>query len=174
MEAQGEVSECYQKGLGVVQNITLATYWELKALLKAPHGWFSLNEHRELIKLIPSVLKSYPEFERMEVIRLASDTHLTHEHFVVINNFIRSNPKIKSLKIIRHPSFVDDDKFRAIAEVLKFNTELTQIKFQKSKPSREIAAQIEVQLTQNREIAELRLPGRGNRPGPGGFARWRA
>jgi hypothetical protein len=156
VEAQGEVSECYQKGLGVVQNITLATYWELKALLTATNGWFSLNEHRELIKLIPSILKSYPEFERIEVIRLASDTHLTHEHFAIINNFIRSNPKIKSLKIFRHPRFVDDDKFRAIAEVLKFNTELTQIKFHESKPSQEIAARIEVQLTQNRNIAELR------------------
>ena len=156
VDAQGEVSECYQKGLGVVQNITLATYWKLKVLLNAPHGWLSLNEHRELIKLIPSILKSYPEFERIEVIRLASDTHLTHEHFAIINNFIRSNPKIKILKIFRLPTFVDDDKFRAIAEVLKFNTELTRLKFNKSKPSQEIAARIEVQLTQNRDIAELR------------------
>ena len=43
-----------------------------------------------------------------------------------------------------------------LIEALKFNANLIQLVFDKFKPSKKMAEQIEVLLTQNRDIAELR------------------
>jgi hypothetical protein len=101
-------------------------------------------------------MEKYSEFERIQKISLSVASYFSQEHIVTIANLIRSNTKIKSLKIFRLPAFVDDDQFKPFVEALKFNTELNQIGFNDAKPSQKIAAQIEVLLTQNRNIAELR------------------
>jgi hypothetical protein len=65
-----------------------------------------------------------------------------------ISNFsLSDNPNDK---------FISEVQAVEIAKALKFNTQLTHLDFLENEPFEEIANQIEVLLTQNRDIAELR------------------
>ena len=46
------------------KNLLLATYWMLRFSLKGNHHTLSLFNDHELIKLIPSVLAKYSEFQQ--------------------------------------------------------------------------------------------------------------
>ncbi len=157
--AQYRVSEYYQKGIGVVEDLPLAAYWLLKALRSTIDTSIviSLDHHSELIKLVPSILEKYSEFKDMHKINFYSDNFFWgDEEITAIAEFIRSNSKIKDFEITYPAEDMSDVHFSELVEALKFNTNLTLIKFPGSKLSSETAAQIELLLTRNRDIAELR------------------
>jgi Sel1 repeat len=158
-DAQYRVSEYYQKGIGVVEDLPLAAYWLLKALRSTIDTSIviSLDHHSELIKLVPSILEKYSEFKDMHKINFYSDNFFWgDEEITAIAEFIRSNSKIKDFEITYPAEDMSDVHFSELVEALKFNTNLTLIKFPGSKLSSETAAQIELLLTRNRDIAELR------------------
>ena len=162
-KAQQFLSRCYRERTGAAKDLSLATYWRLKSVLSSGRYAFSLEYDDDLIELIPSTLQKYPEFKRIEIIRLSTDTYFSQEniafakkHTVTISNFIRSNHKIGSLQIYTTSTQVSDDQICAFAEALKSNANLTQLGFPSLILSKEMKDQIEVLLTQNRNIAELK------------------
>jgi Sel1 repeat len=154
--AQLDLSQCYGEGMGVGNDLLLATYWRIKSGLGSSTNGFSLDEDAELIKLIPSVMEKYSELKRIERIRLSTDSYFTQGHIAAIGIFIRSNYKVESLLIYSHASKLIDDQLIAFVDAVKFNTHLTSLKFVGVIISNEMNSQIEVLLTQNRDIAELR------------------
>jgi uncharacterized protein len=154
--AQRSVSLCYREGMGVEKDLLLATYWRIKSVLTSKDDAFKLHEDDELIKLIPSVMEKYSEFKRIEKIGLSTGSYFSQKHTETAANFIRSNHKVRSLLIHSNVTQINEDQLSAFVEALKFNTNLTLLEFPKSKLSIEIKAQIEVLLTQNRNIVELR------------------
>jgi hypothetical protein len=161
-EAQQRLSECYQKGTGVAKDLPMATYWLLKSLLSAidTSNVISLDHHRELIKLFPSILEKYSEFQKITKIEFYSDKAFVGDVVADIAEFIRSDSKMHVLNFFppdnTYDKYISDDQASELAKALKFNNQLTILKFYGREPSKEITTQIEVQLTQNRNIAELR------------------
>ncbi len=161
--AQRRVSECYQMGIGVAKDLSMATYWLLKALLSTidTQKVINLDHHRELIKLFPSILEKYSEFQKITEIKFYSDkAFVGDEEVAAIAEFIRSDSKIHVLNFFppdnTYDKVISDDQASELAKALKFNTQLTRLKFYGREPSQEITAQIELLLTRNRDIAELR------------------
>jgi len=139
--------------------LPMATYWLLKSLLSTTDTQkvISLDYHRELIKLFPSILEKYSEFKDMNIINFYSGKDFFgDEEVTTIAEFIRSNSKFTSLKITHPTFFIIKFDLRALVEALKVSTQLTKLKFYKGELSQKMESQIEVLLTQNRDIAELR------------------
>lgn len=155
LRAQKRLSKAYQSGSGVAKDLLLATYWLLKPFLTRNGYTLMLDESAELIKFIPVVLKAYSEFRSLKIIRLSKIKKLNHEDIIVIAEFIRTNSWIKRMVISSVFSLKNKQPYMLI-EALQFNTNLSRLVFAKFRPSKEMAEQIEVQLTQNRDIAELR------------------
>ena len=157
--AQQRVIECYQTGIGVAKDLPLAAYWLLKFLVLTSYTSIVINldHHYELIKLFPGIFEKYSEFKDINTINFYSDRDFFwDEEIPTIMGFIRSNCKVTDLKIDYPALDTSNVHFSAVAEALKFNTQLTMLTFTGLKKSKEISDQIEVLLTQNRDIAELR------------------
>jgi hypothetical protein len=137
----------------------LATYWLLKFLVPTSDTSIVINldHHCELLKLFPGIFEKYSEFKDINTINFYSDRDFFgDEEIPTIMGFIRSNCKVTDLKIDYPALDTSNVHFSAVAEALKFNTQLTMFTFTGLKKSKEISDQIEVLLTQNRDIAELR------------------
>jgi hypothetical protein len=157
-EAQQRLSECYQKGIGVVKDLPLSAYWLLKSLLSAidTSSVISLDHHYELIKLFPGILEKYSELKDLNRIKFLSDKDFFGgEEVATIAEFIRSNSNVTRLKITKRFSGKDND-LSALVEALKVNTQLTDLKFSGMFLPREMKDQIASLLVQNKDIAELR------------------
>ena len=155
IDAMKSLCGLYKDGQGVEKNLPLAAYWKLKSDL-AFDGAVEINDgNLQLIAFFPGVLEKFPEFNKVAQIDLQVelDGSLNSKITTNIVKLIRSNSRIGLLTI---DAYFNNKHAGQIAEALKFNTQLTGLKFSDCKPSQEIAAQIEVQLTQNRDIAELR------------------
>jgi TPR repeat protein len=172
-DAMKSLCDFYIEGQGVEKNLPLAAYWKLKSNL-AFDGAIEIDDGSlQLIAFFPGVLEKFPEFDKVARIdfQVELEKPLNDELATSIVKFIRSNSHIKILTLdvefIRQYSHIKiftlncdsglgDDHVASLVEAFKFNTRLTQLVTKGDKYSKAGADQIEVLLTQNRNIAELR------------------
>ena len=155
-EAMKSLCDSYVAGQGVAKNLALATYWMMKQSMMSDGEKFINIEDNQLFEFIPITIEKYPEFDKLKSIKFSPGEFSCDEDFKAVARFIRINSGIENLEIITGISSISNDQFSAIAEALKFNTQLIRLEFDGSPPSKEIAEQIEVLLAPNRNIAALR------------------
>ena len=146
----------YKAGHGVEKNLALATYWMMRWLLISGNKKIMFTAEPELFEFIPGAITNFPEFQELKSITYNSGEFFWKQDVAAVDKFIRSNSSVENLKIITNISSINNDQFATLTEALKFNTQLIRLEFDGSKPSKEMAGQIEVLLTQNRNIAALR------------------
>ena len=159
--ARDGLSNCYKEGQGVEKNLSLAAYWKMKNHAGFFNRYVELDDGNiQLIEFFPQVLQKFPEFKEVGTINLELEEPLNDQLISSIVKFICSNSRIHvlnfSLSDNPNDKFISEVQAGEIAKALKFNTQLTHLDFLENEPFEEIANQIEVLLTQNRDIAELR------------------
>ena len=153
LQAMKGLCKAYKEGQGVPKNILLATYWFVRASIGANRKEVLLSEKDiQWIEYIPDALKHFSDLEKVETI-VFKNTDV--KNISSIAKFIRSNSQIKCL-IVTFDNGLSDDHIAPLSEALKSNTHLTKLVIYGDKHSKTIMNQIEILLTQNKDIAELR------------------
>jgi hypothetical protein len=94
--AQNALIKSYSLGLGISQDLKLATYWTMRSGMENSESIYIPEENFHLITFIPAVLKEFPEFDNLK--RLKFQQGFIHsENFIAIGNLIR---KCKSLELL--------------------------------------------------------------------------
>ena len=156
-DAMKSLCDFYIEGQGVEKNLPLAAYWKLKSNL-AFDGAIEIDDGSlQLIAFFPGVLEKFPEFDKVARIdfQVELEKPLNDELATSIVKFIRSNSHIKILTV-SFDSGLSDDHIVPLLEALKSNTHLTKLIISVDKHSKTVTDQIEVLLTQNKNISELR------------------
>jgi TPR repeat protein len=154
-DAMKLLSNFYKEGHGVEKDLMLATYWMMKIFMQLSDKRIFFSEESELFEFIPNILENYVEFKNVKSLQFILLNFNSVENIARIIKIIRSNVKIDSIVFydLKKP---DESSIIALAEALKFNTNLTELDFYRDNSSKETAAQIDLLLTQNKDIAELR------------------
>jgi hypothetical protein len=156
-DAMKSLCDFYKEGQGVEKNLPLAAYWKLKSDL-AFDGAIEIDDGGlQLIAFFPGVLEKFPEFDKVARIDLQVELEkpLNNELATSIVKFIRSNSRIKILTL-NCDSGLSDDHIAPLLEALKSNTHLTRLVIFGDKHSKTVKNKMEILLTQNKDIAELR------------------
>ena len=81
---------------------------------------------------------------------------LNDGYIAAIGEFIRSNCNVKTLVMCSYGSSISEGRASKLSETLKFNTQLTQLKFYGAQPAEKITRKIKTLLLQNKHIVKLR------------------
>jgi hypothetical protein len=150
--AKEELAYAYKTGKGVAKDLQLATYWSLLFGLSTEDTITVSWKFRDLIKLIPNVLKEFSEFSKVKSLNF-QDEKLQENEFAEIAYFIKTNTSIKTINLSN--SYIQDSDALLLAQSLHFNITLTQLIFKEEGINKTIVDQIKVSLAQNKDIAEL-------------------
>ena len=153
-EAMKSLSSFYKEGQGVAEDLLLATYWMMRFYEPRGGEHIALDGGSELYQFIPNILQNYPQFAYIKTLSFVS-LKSSEKAIPSIAKIIESNPKIKQIKL-NYLHYLNEGEVRALSEALKFNTNLTHLEYPSEELSKEIVGQLELLLTQNNDIAELR------------------
>ncbi len=161
-DAMKYLCDFYKDGQGVEKNLPLATYWLLKCYFESTNIDSIDGEYKQLFEFIPSILANFADFKMVDSISFLFTGRISIAHSVIedsyfsnVANFIKIDSKIKFLKLFCATK-LSDYEANLLTEALKDNTQLSNLEFIHAELSEEMNDQIEVLLTQNRDIAELR------------------
>ena len=151
--AQNALVKAYSFGLGVTQDLKIATYWVMRSELQNEIGIRVEEENFDLIKFMPSVLKDFPEFSNIRKFQFEKG-YVSNENFIAIADLIR---ECKSLELLDLTGIsMENSDGLAIIQSLKENTTLTDIFFDTDNVNKNILSEIKNLLEQNIAIADAK------------------
>jgi hypothetical protein len=151
--AQRVLVKAYSLGIGVIQDLKMATYWVLRSGLKNDFEIRVSEKNYDLIKFIPDAFNTFPEFSKIEKIEFEKG-YLSNENIISICELIHSNKSIELLNLT-DIALENSDALNLI-EALKVNSTVTDLFFDGTNINNSLINEIQKLLDQNDAISEAR------------------
>ncbi len=151
--AQKVLVKAYSLGIGVSQDLKMATYWVLRSGLEKEVGIRITEENYDLIKFIPDVFNTFIEFSKIEKMEFKKG-YLSNENIISISELIHSNKTIELLNLTEI-ALENSDALNLI-KALKVNSTVTDLFFDGTNINKIVIIEIQKLLDQNVAISEAR------------------
>jgi TPR repeat protein len=151
--AQKALVNAYSLGLGVSQDLKLATYWSMRSDLENGISIRVAEENFDLIQYMPGIVKEFPEFRNLRKLQF-QEGYVSNENFSAIAAIIRESQSLELLDLTGIT--MENSDGLVIIESLKENTSLTDIFLDTDNVNPNILSEIKNFLEQNIAIADAK------------------